>query len=138
MFHTFIALIKNSVCGKQTRPGKSLQSLFCAVKLNPVDFSALVPNSKGIIYVRYQSVFLRVSTNTAKNRVHGFLPPKKKSCPYFSCLSSMIPIKWILCLLVNFLQHVISIYGCFYRDNNCVISIFNTEETCCKCVFCPE
>lgn len=48
----------------------------CFVQLT-VDFSALVPNSKGIIYVRYQSVFLRVSTNTAKNRVHGFLLPPK-------------------------------------------------------------
>lgn len=47
----------------------------------------------------------------------------------------MIPIKWILCLLVNFLQHVISIYGCFYRENKCVISIFNTEKNHAVSVF---
>lgn len=77
--------------------------------------------------------FLRVSTNTAKNRVHGFLLPKKKSWPYFSCLSSLIPIKWILCLLVNFLQHVISI-------ERIIVSFpFSIQKkTCCKCVFCPE
>lgn len=121
--------------GSKRGQEKAYSHCFVQLNLTQLTLVHLYLILKELYMCGINQFFLRVSTNTAKNRVHGFLPPKKKSCPYFSCLSSMIPIKWILCLLVNFLQHVISIYGCFYRENKCVISIFNTEKKNAVSVF---
>lgn len=72
MFHTFIAF------GSKQDQEKPYSHCFVQLNLTRLTLVHLYLILKELyIHVRYQSVFLRVSTNTAKNRAHGFLLPKK-------------------------------------------------------------